>query len=575
MASRTDNTGTKSGKNNSEKFGETLYLVLTDVKDSCHKDDDPARVAAWRACSFCTQLEHLLSTNEHVVLKSIGDSLFVLVKNSGQITAILENVYIAFHECNNCKKCRMSSCRKHSPQNRSKCKNNTEIRAVIHKIKFGEQNRMGNDVVAAIEAKNIDGGIMKKAKRLIDSLKNDIFGKEVNRASRILDIPTEAVVLVTNDVVQDVFVEQCESYSSEEKDEAKSHILANGKLDVAVGDKHYHIHTPVPLTHLKGFTDISIESPYLVWHFSKSDGYTEAILAQEYREKQSFRILLTRLMGSKQLSDSKISTEIYNEVLDLLNKNGRQQSFKFYTICFWNIVDYFELQDVNFLRLMQDDKDKLLKSKKCTGQTYELTIETPKDSTNAIVNLSKTKGKQDYMLASVIIDSYHKRSSSQLNRELYELKDESEGRNLVKFIEPQTIDIFSDNVFVNVLTENINGGCFLLVFYRFFFNHKMESINKYFNSIDNLKIDNEKITPILRGTLTGLLDAFVVYELKGTTDSSTHDKIFEEAIKEILSYTLQQKGLLGSKMAGENFYSLSYPTSIFILKKNDKFPYTQ
>jgi hypothetical protein len=448
----------------SENREETLYLILTDVVNSCDKDCS-GDVITWRKESFCSQLEHLLKHKNSIVLKSIGDALFIIVKER-KCKEILANLYCAFQSSKSI---------------------NHNIRSVIHKINIGKENQRGTDIVMAIKQKNglIDS---EKVKYLISSLEEDIFGKEVNKAARIQSLPQESVIIATDDVIKAI---------CEEENIPIDKALEEKKIDIVVEGDNYHIHTPVPIIYLKGFNDVSHINPLIVWHFSKEDVAKEAFLAQEFKARHSFRFLMEGLSGVEDMS--KIRTEVLKQLRD-----ENRISFSFYTDFYWDVFDYFELQNVNFNRLLFSDNVKSIKESK------GLHIDMRLDENESIKKFYQKAKRNDFRLASVALDSYSSKTSSQVNRGIFDIK--KDGENGI-FIEPQTIDIF-ENIKINIQETDIGQGDYLLFFFRFFFD-KIEDANRNFQSIYDIKdFPKNCVFPVMNGVVTGLLDSFILYKIK-------------------------------------------------------------
>jgi len=171
----------RKNKKRSKKNEEVVYLVYTDVVGSGKLDLDPKKVVQWRKKTFLKQLRSLLNPEKSLVLKSIGDALFVLYDgvNKSDEEGIIKEILCCIHEAFV----------------------NTQkpfIRAVVHRITEHKRGR---------EIKNYLGKMINKQsnmKYLTDTLEKDIFGKEVNRAARILSLVHAPAILVSQDVANQI-----------------------------------------------------------------------------------------------------------------------------------------------------------------------------------------------------------------------------------------------------------------------------------------------------------------------------------------------------------------------------------
>jgi len=538
----------------SQSSEETLYLILTDIVNSCEKDNCGCSIE-WRKEVFYTQLINLLALEKSIALKSIGDALFVIIPNNDNCQKILVNLIEAFLSCKNASSY------------------SAEIRAIIHKVRIGKQNKRGNDIAEKIQ--KIPDSV-EKAKHLINSLPDDIFGKQVNKAARILSLPKGGGVLLTNDVVNDLLDEKFAKDSDKETKKKNAQII--GKIEIVTSTNiHYYVHTPVPITYLKGFDTlkesdddfISYNKPYIVWHLSKNQDESEATFATEYKERHSFRLLMTDLKQEQKISD-KIS-DIQENIWKILKNN---ESFKFYTDFCWNVFDFYELENINFSRLSTIRKqDDILKSTTHEGQIKNLTIDNnlENESLNISFNDKHNNEEQDFILPIIVMDSYSQKTNSQLNRSLYQINKDDSSQDIIKTVVPQTIDIF-ENIIYNNATDFV-GDHLMLVFFRFFFD-TIKDANNTLENIFLLNINEENginISPILCGRLTGLIDAFSIYKIEKTNNYNNNNEIFQKAMQMYLPFTHKQKNFLGTRKKIKNFYSYSYITAIFLLEKNKNF----
>lgn len=538
----------------------TLYLILTDVVNSCDKDNDTCPIK-WRKKVFYEQLNKLLIQDGSIALKSIGDALFVIIPNdNNKCIGTLMNVLEAFIAC------KIS---------------NFEIRAIIHKVCYGNgaKNKKGGDIateISKIKNSNI------KAKHLIDSLSYDIFGRQVNKASKLLSLLQGGAVLLSEDVVSDL-INQPVNESTKIITEIYNNKIRSIEIKIEDNKLLYVIHSPVPITFLKGFDKldksdddhISKEKPFIVWHLTAKKNIEEARLAIEYKERHSFRLLMTDLKTPQNILTK--NADIQESVLLPLTKD--KESFMFYTDFCWNVYDYYNFESIDFSRLKRKEFNKNIfrrYTKIFSGQSFSLEIKAQKNSFSTEL-IPKEGIKQDFILPMIVMDSYTQKMSSQTNRSIYQ-KNKEDIQQAVKVkidrIEPQSIDIYEKISFNNNIDTNKLQSNYLLVFFRYFFDKLKDGDNSLqeIMSLDITDSDDElQIKPFIYGRLSGMVDAFALYEINSEKIVDLiENHIWKNAIEKYLKFNFEQKGYYNTECR-DNFYSCSYITSLFLLNENKEF----
>ena len=545
---------------------EHVYIILTDVIGSCEKDSKDSDPINWRKETFISQLCSLLEHPNSKAIRAIGDALFVLVK------------------CNSCSEvdtCRDILINLFNTVDTQYEKFGIKIRAVVDKIIIGTKNKYGVDIIKAIKKlKTDDNDKAKKADTLIKTLMHEIYGPDVNKAFRIQSLQRGSVILVTESVFRTM---------QQNGDKNKNIVMfdISSSIDIAKDDtQNFHIHTPVPITYLKGFEEYRHSNPCYVWHFTKKDVVNEAIFAQEYKEKHSFRFLMAKYPTAYKnvLKLCDIKNGVYKKLYESTKKN----SFDFNVNYLWDIFDYFELLNVNFSRLPSHRKDIFcpmyyekekrdeFKNFKIKGQHNNFLISNNYYETKLSIELipEGKQRKRNFLFSSVIMDSCLANASSQLNRNLFLFRaDPKVSTNDILLIEPQTLEISGPVKFINdenkqPFEKSFDNKIFLLVFYRYFFD-KIEDAEKTLSKIYDYNSEISCFCPILSGTVSGLYDAFILYSIDRTQNNLASD--YQVAINKLLQYDRTIKNIGNAEINATNFFTYSYPVSFFLLENNKLF----
>lgn len=308
-----------------EKDEDVVYLVYTDVVGSTKLDKkDPIE---WRKKSFGEQLDSLLSLENSLVLKSVGDALFVIYEGKDRglseqelIKKILYSVWKSFNTADD----------------------QARIRAVVHEIK-GHQR-------GAKIAKYLSKQYTKGHKdNFLEALEKDIFGKEVNKAARILSLVHKPAILVSENVARKITpsAEECATKGN--------------PIPFSLNDQDFVLHSPVPVLYMKGvfdFLEDKDKKPCVVWELGTNPTPT---LASEFKSIQAFRLMTVQLKNATELSEK--GNQIATEVLEELSLNSPDIKLRFYIDMLWNVIDTFVFQDISFERKDREiDKNNFLKS---------------------------------------------------------------------------------------------------------------------------------------------------------------------------------------------------------------------
>jgi len=538
------------------KEENNVYLIFTDIVSSCDIDNKKD-VKGWRNEAFFRQLKNLLIPENAVALKSIGDALFIVIEgNQTSVKTLL--TYL----CDAVQKFEIESDNEKVP---------VEVRAVMHKIDMCRHTH-GTDIINRLKDVKNCGDFTNKSKRLVTALDKDVFGIEVNKASRILSLLTGASIILTEEVVR--------AYCKEEQYDFN--LMLNNPPQNIGGEMQ--IHSPFPILKLKGFK-IEIDRPLIVWHLSKTEN-SEKTLSQEYKKRHSFRLLTTITDDSiMQLNNLK---ELRNKVINQLQTQDSNIAFSFYTDFFWNVVDYVELTDINFSREHTNNTRRFsdIYSHKCKEEShhfYKYSIVLNDDRFVDFTCERNEKNRINRMgntshLTSLVVDSFSEKESSQSFRNLFSFKRANNQKNEILSIVPQTVDVYNGiDIFdykkashKNELWKLLNNPQerFLLVFFQFYMD-EVDNAAAHFKQLFNVRIPSScgiTLVPIIKGYVAGLIDGFVIYYIE---DSQKREKIepFVESTKTLLSFMINTVPGRTTKM----FYNFSYPSSIFFLKNNENF----
>ena len=524
-----DITKNQRGKGNSMKK-KVVYLVLTDAVGSSELDNRTLNPVDWRKKSFKNQLLFLLKYKKSLALKSVGDSLFVIYKTDGNnseeditVKKILNCVLEAF-------------------------KNNTRIpiRCAIHRITGHKQ---GGEIANDLNSLRTLGD----KKLLIKTLREDIFGKEVNRAARIISLVHNPAILVSEDVVMKICKNADEKASQFEPIEFGNE---NGKL----------IHSPVPVLYMKGVFEYKKEKnqkPYVVWELGEKEKPT---LMPEFKCNQALRLITVRLKKAERLSQ-KIDG-IVNNTLEKLSLHKPDLKLKFYIDMLWKVEDYFILRDPSFERIDRgktiNNKDYLLSLSNLiptarkkggalqkNGQIKKLNIKA------TIKGIEEITWKNDlpnneFVIPLLAFTTFPDFEHKKRTRDLLS-KEDLKHDQLISEIEPQSIDIFENIKIIDKNLINENSWNVLLLFQVFSeFIKQAHNLEKLFEKVEE-NINEIKVA--CYGLTTGFTDGFVLY---------TCPQKWENGLKLILTK------IIGDQLA-ESFYHKIYPIGIFILKQVREF----
>jgi len=509
---------------------KVVYLVLTDAVGSSELDNRTLNPVDWRKKSFKNQLLFLLKYKKSLALKSVGDSLFVIYKTDGNnseeditVKKILNCVLEAF-------------------------KNNTRIpiRCAIHRITGHKQ---GGEIANDLNSLRTLGD----KKLLIKTLREDIFGKEVNRAARIISLVHNPAILVSEDVVMKICKNADEKASQFEPIEFGNE---NGKL----------IHSPVPVLYMKGVFEYKKEKnqkPYVVWELGEKEKPT---LMPEFKCNQALRLITVRLKKAERLSQ-KIDG-IVNNTLEKLSLHKPDLKLKFYIDMLWKVEDYFILRDPSFERIDRgktiNNKDYLLSLSNLiptarkkggalqkNGQIKKLNIKA------TIKGIEEITWKNDlpnneFVIPLLAFTTFPDFEHKKRTRDLLS-KEDLKHDQLISEIEPQSIDIFENIKIIDKNLINENSWNVLLLFQVFSeFIKQAHNLEKLFEKVEE-NINEIKVA--CYGLTTGFTDGFVLY---------TCPQKWENGLKLILTK------IIGDQLA-ESFYHKIYPIGIFILKQVREF----
>jgi hypothetical protein len=546
---------------------ESVYLIFTDVISSCEIDNKG--VKNWRTDAFYRQLKHLLQPQNSVALKSIGDALFIVIE--GNNTKVKD---IFAHLCDAVEKYEVTN-------NGNKLL--VKVRAVMHKINM-DNHTNGVEIIDNIN-NNLTTitDIQDKSKRLTTALDKDIFGIEVNKASRIMSLLTGAAILLTEDVVRAFCEEEKHDYDDILKN--KYHSIGNEMV----------IYSPFPILKLKSFeSSINVKSPLKIWHLAKHLSL-DSTLSYEYKKRHSFRLLTTVTEDS--VLDLETLKNYRNSIIEKLQGNNLF-SFPIYTDFFWNVIDYVELTNMDFSREHSNNPNKFndLYAQKCKNEAhhfYEYNLKFDKQNKFLEFEIRRDENKRKNEmgntshLTSLVIDSFSDKDSSQSYRDLYCFNNSDSSS--ISSIVPQTIDIYKNinitekkGINQNEETQICNKfleifkaeqGRFLLVFFRYFMDEVDNAENKYKTLfMANIPEKNEiRLQPIMKGHIAGLIDSFVIFQI---LDKQNRDKIepFKMATNVLLDFIFNA---VDKRSSNKVFYNYSYPTSIFFLKNNNQFKFNE
>jgi len=316
---------------------EKIFVIFTDVVDSCHHD----RISCpdfitWRANNITLQLTTLFDSLDNIeIIKSIGDALF------------LKSTF-----CNPPSKENVEDLLKSLVDVFNKCKEDKPARITIHCL--NDQYSHGNQLAEAISNPLVFYNTNRSLSNFIRGLRNDLFGTDINMAARIQGLVKKPTILVTEDVVKLLNLPK----------DSKSYEFNGCKL-----------HHPVPITFLKGIFDYSkknengIESKiYIkVWELSTSTSDNIPVLSQESKQFHVLRFLNAVVdFESPDIED--VTAEIRETLIDDIYSETDRKIFavdekeelqEFYTDIKYRIIDFFRFSKIDFTRpSTKKDSDK-------------------------------------------------------------------------------------------------------------------------------------------------------------------------------------------------------------------------
>lgn len=526
-----------------------LFLVYTDVVGSTPLDlstDDPI---AWRRTSFLEQLKMLLSIDNALALKSIGDALFIIIdcshktKNKKELCQeVLACTYKAYL---NTKTAGINS----------KLNKEINIRAVVHLIKdhcCGEE--IANEIIKAILDGQIDDKDNKKSSLLIQSLKDDIFGTEVNKAARIQSLVRADAILISEEIAKII-----------EDNPAKYNDNLNKLFYITFKhkDTEYQLHSPVPVIKLKGLKDISYKSPLIVWQLDQIPRDIQPALATEFKSYQMFRLLLTGLKKIPLQENDRVVMQ--SEVDDLLELNNLSKNvFSFYNDFIWDVIDEFEISPIKFTRNSIGEVHENIKNQK---KAFEGNFFCLKPVSGSFKLLPNRNINVDLLISKIVLCSFPSREVAIHGRQIVETISIGD-QKYVLFTEPQTIDIYTPS---NLLPKKFDDyiGSFILMFFGVYIQNVSDANNEntFFSDISSLLPDND-LKVIIYGINSGLVDGFVLFKVENVSskaiDNNNVQTVFESPIASILNKYKPSK-------LSTNFFSKTFPISLFLLSSNDRF----
>lgn len=535
-------TKSQDGKGNSMEKKEVVYLVLTDAVNSC-KLDKELKPIQWRQFTFKNQLKCLLSSKSipSLALKSVGDALFVIYKPKGNeskeneiVKEILYGVWNAFESTRNDKN------------------NEVPIRCAIHRIIDHEK---GDKIASHLESSLKETSGNKT--HLIEALKEDIFGKEVNRAARILSLVHNPAILVSEDIVN--IIDQ----NANDKD------LDSQIIKFEHNNESLIFHSPVPVLYMKGVFDLDEikvnKKPYVVWELGKNE---EPTLMPEFKCHQALRLITVRLKGPQKLSEE--IKNITKDTLENLSLLKPDIKLKFYIDMLWKIEDYFIIRAPSIERIRREGTivaDNYLKSLenlfstketegniRKDGQVRQLIINANRERIEEITYGNPVPNKEFLipLLAFTTFPDFEHltRTRSLLSRE--ELSNSS-----ITEIKPESIEIFG-NIKIDNNLINKKGKNILLLFQVFSSDiEEAENLKELFKNVK--VIEDHQFRVVCYGLTRGFTDGFVLYTCQSEQDN------WNEGLKSILSK------VIGDTKA-KSFYHKIYPIAVFILEQVSEFP---
>lgn len=531
----------RKSKKRSKENEEVVYLVYTDVVGSSELDKESEKVIKWRKKTFFTQLKSLLGPDQSLVLKSIGDALFILYDSINKdveenfVKEILYYLHKAFVKTIK-----------------------PSIRAVVHRI---TNHKRGKEIKTYLQrCKNKQ----KNMKYLTDTLEKDIFGKEVNKAARMLSLVHAPAILVSQDVVNQI------SKQADEK------AIKGESINVNYRRKKLILHSPVPVLYMKGVFNYHDEKasriPYVIWELGV---IKDATLAPEFKLNQTFRLITARLSNAVMLANRR--DEILQITMEKLSFGNPDLALRFYVDMLWEVTDYFIFQNPEFER-----KERQIKRNNYLNSLSNLISKTPPENniqiegqagkltinfnTCSIDKLTYSAGgvpDKEFVISLLVFTSFPDISHQNQIRKLLSRENQS---GLVKEIEPQSIQIYQSIKFGGKFIKGLDTGqvfdnfsgfsgktSILLMFQVYFECLKdADNLASLFEGVE--KIEDNNLTVACYGLTAGLIDGFVLYSID----------TWEAGLKSILTKFI-------AVTDAKDFYYKISPVAAFILKPSCNF----
>ena len=515
---------------------ENLYLVYTDVIRSTELDKRETNVIEWRKNAFYGQLDNLLQPECSLALKSIGDALFILYNvGAKKDTSVKDILYYIWKATTSLKKY------------------DIKIRVAVHKI---TGHKLGGDIANHIETLSRFGDI----KILIESLKKDIFGTEVNRTARMLSLVHGPAILVSNEIA-------CEIDQN-----AEVTAIKGGSIQFECNNKKFAVHFPVPILYMKGVHgDKDANGGYVVWELhQENEDIEEAILAPEFKLNQSFRLINALMQNA--IEPMKEYRNISERVLNELSFQKPSIELRFYNDILWTVEDYFTICDPSFQRkprkienrnyigslrhiITKIDKndDEILTIQ---GQKSKINIKANQNSITSIA-IDNSAPSTRFMISQLAFTSYSDNKHKDRTRELLSKQNIS---NSIKQIEAQSIDLYKGIRFTDQLLKSLGddkiltsfegfGDNCILLLYQVYSDYLREATSEtIFQSVSDIT------SCVSFGLTTGMTDGFILYK--------TQD--YKNEIKTILTQLI-------SAQSNEFYYKI-YPVMIIMLSMSKYLP---
>lgn len=593
---------------------KAVYLVITDVVGSCDLDrkiGSNGSILKWRDECFKRQLSKLLTLDEALALKSIGDALFIIyevpyrseLENRKLATKILNYLWKAFDEVKT--KCIIEA--QGTPYDKEdEEKLEVKIRAVVDRIEGCER---GKKIAEHLEK------LKQRRKKLgnIDFLKltmaKDVFGNEVNRAARILSLVRQPAVLVSDDVAKQI------------KEDTKEYAKKGKPIPIKRVGKDLILHSPVPVLYIKGISDTDEDQPredsenangngttedkqneevvssYIVWQLGKEKVNAEAVLAPEFKQNQAFRIINTFLKKPISGGEDSLETKrkkILCEASSILGLDNPSLEFLFYCDFLWLIEDYYIFRNPSFDRDTRDrinsedyfqtlgflTDDKPLTRKKgdpantqkyrIKGQLTDIIITTAKEAIRDIDIIRREKAKKFFNPILVFTSHPDVKHRSRVRKDFFSKKREISDDDIISALKGVSIPLykglrFNLNIFTKIPLSNkprsefydgfSRNNCNILLLFQVYFDSLEEGDSQaLFAGLDSDAVNHSGLYYLCSGLTPGIMDGFVIYD----TDN------WKDGVDSILQNLIIPEPKV-------SFYKKIRPIAIFILEYRNNY----